>query len=754
MEYLPSNDCLASLKDIKRYIQMDEQGEGKWVLQWLGEWNTLEMDIIPIFTLGAKRLLSEKHEQEENEDDREHILKVVIMCVELFVFLTWSMNTETEDVKTRFIIILRRYKKAFAKSEVVLGLLSIAVMYVRKARNSDREAMLVKGILYVFRNILSIPDPFVSITSKGLSQLETQDTLIEVLDKELAIDFFLTLLSSADQPRFKDLRATLLDIIYYIFYRVPVPALFEQQRTWFEDSAQKQSGRHTNFGGVYAVSTGEGTVMPVFSTREVLRPFANIFKDSNRVQRPRNEADGFVDRQWRSVDPDVLPILRRVAAIFIESCFNPFVGAMFEDTKASTTAVSDTISRLLYVAGYFVDISLANPEIDLGCTCALVQTQIFGQVMRLASTYLELKEWTSLDSAMYCIQQILLALAKIRGTKLNSLSENVLSNLFYDGDALDLFVKLCRSFRPTKSSHPFMEQVARLTDTFLNTLKEYAGSRSGMYVKKRVRKGGKNKNKKSVKSEENAEDEQAANDSMSVDGQNKEVDTAVATVSGSEGEVADTDDAKQGAESDSEAENDVLVERAFNFSKFEGAFATADVAKSFSFLLTPPSSIEYVYPMLYRIAVTCKRPELFFKEKLITRLLILFDDSLVYPLRMEMLDLASWIFRQYTTVMESSVLRKTYGAEPIKSKLAVECMRSFLKSSHLGTKIEPVITRHIVKILPSDKQGAAEVEGLDDVANDINGGNTTGVLGDRQETVPDALLEDMDDYDLDQYFNL
>ncbi|KAJ2793025.1 Topoisomerase 1-associated factor 1 [Coemansia guatemalensis] len=432
---------------------------------------------------------------------------------------------------------------------------------------------------------------------------------------------------------------------------------------------------------------------------------------------------------------------------------------MFEDTKASTTAVSDTISRLLYVAGYFVDISLANPEIDLGCTCALVQTQIFGQVMRLASTYLELKEWSSLDPAMYCIQQILLALSKIRGTKLNSLSDNVLSNLFYDGDALDLFVKLCRSFRPTKSGHPFMEQVARLTDTFLNTLKEYAETRTGMYVKKRVRKGGKKKNKKSVKSEDNAEDEQAANDSMGVDGQDEATDAGAGAASGSEGDEGNVDDAKQGSDSGSEEEeNDVLVERAFNFSKFESAFATADVAKSFSFLLTPPSSIEYVYPMLYRIAVTCKRPELFFKGKLITRLLILFDDSLVYPLRAEMLDLASWIFRQYTTVMESPVLRKTYNAEPIKSKLAVECMRSFLKSSHLGTSIKPVITRHIVEISTSDNLDVTTANELDDIANamdeDGNANSNRAGLSNAHPEPDDALLEDMDDYDLDQFYNL
>ncbi|KAJ2636740.1 Topoisomerase 1-associated factor 1, partial [Coemansia sp. RSA 1287] len=210
MEYVPKDDCLSSLKDIKRYIQMDEQGDGKWVLQWLGEWQVLERDIIPIFTLCVKRLLPSQSPNATDED-REHILKIVTMCVELFVFLTWNMKTESPEVKMRFTQILQMYKRMFAKNEVIFGLLSIAVMHLRKGHNTEREAMLVKGVLYVFRNILAIPDPLISPTSKNMSGLEVHDKLLAILDTELAVDFFMTLLSSADDRRFKDLRPILVD---------------------------------------------------------------------------------------------------------------------------------------------------------------------------------------------------------------------------------------------------------------------------------------------------------------------------------------------------------------------------------------------------------------------------------------------------------------------------------------------------------------------------------------------------------------
>ncbi|KAJ2877663.1 hypothetical protein IWW38_006521, partial [Coemansia aciculifera] len=85
MEYIPSDDCLSSLKDIKRYIQEDEQGEGKWVLRWLGECNTLQNDIIPIFIFYTKQLQSQ---QLLSDYDHERALKTIMMCVELLVFLT------------------------------------------------------------------------------------------------------------------------------------------------------------------------------------------------------------------------------------------------------------------------------------------------------------------------------------------------------------------------------------------------------------------------------------------------------------------------------------------------------------------------------------------------------------------------------------------------------------------------------------------------------------------------------------------
>ncbi|KAJ2749201.1 Topoisomerase 1-associated factor 1, partial [Coemansia pectinata] len=668
--------------------------------------------------------------------DHDRALKTIMMCVELLVFLTWSMDSEPEEVKVRFIRVLRSYKRAFASSPAVFSLLSIAVMYFRKPHKTDKEALLVKGILYVFRNVLAIPDPLVSPTSKGLSQVEVHDALIAVLDKELAIDFFLTLASSADDKQLKDLRPTLLDIVYYVFYRVPVSALFDQQMTWFNaDNGSKRFGRHNNFGGVYAVSTGDSTIMPVFNAKEVLHPFANMFKKRQNVRKPRDSAEASVvpvDREWRILDPTSVPILRRVAAVFIDSCFNPFMGAMFEDARTSGTVMDAVTPRLLYVAAYFVDISLTNPAVDLGCTSALVQTHVFGLVMRNASAYVEMREWVPLEQAMYCTQQILMSLGRMRGTKLDSLSENVLSNLFYDGDALDLFVRLCRVYKPTKHSRRFLEQVARLTETFLATLKSYAQAKAGLLVKKRVKK----RAKKPAKTE--SDGEEASTDIA--------LDPNAANKADNESDIGpDMDDAGDAEDEESGGEDnddEVLVERAFDIAKFERAFATSDVVKAYSHLLAPPSSIEFVYPMLSRIAIASERPHLFFKKNIMLRMLVLFDDQYTYPHRTEMLDLVAWIFRQYITVINSPALAHHYKAEELNNKLAVECMLAFLKQSRFGTTVKPVITRHIVELLAD-----GDIKKDDDANDDEAKGDVAAQDGVRVEA-------DDVDFDFDFDFDL
>ncbi|KAJ1957570.1 Topoisomerase 1-associated factor 1, partial [Dipsacomyces acuminosporus] len=716
MEYAPSSDCLASLKDIKRYIQMDEQGDGKWVLQWLGEWEVLVRDIIPIFKLSVKRLLPDPAQQQKHsESDKDYLLKTTMMCVELFVFLTWSMDTESDEVKTRFIRILRTYKRAFADRQLISSMLSVAVMYIRKSHSTDKEAMLIKGILYVFRNVLAIPDPLVSPTSTGLAQIEVHDTLIAAMDKELAVDFFLTLASSADQNHFKDLRPILLDIIYYLFYRVPVSALFKNGMHWFKDGEGKRQGRHTNFGGVYAVSTGEGTIMPVFNTREVLSPFANLFKKQSIVQKPKNPEQGLVDREWRNARAEGIAVLRRIASVFIESCFNIFIPVLFEDAKTNAASMKEQLPRLLYISGYFVDMSLANPAIDLGCTCALVQTHVFAMVMRNTNDYLEMRMWASLEPAMYCIQQILHALVKMRDTKLGSFSDNVLSNLFYDGDALDLFVRLGRAYKPTKNTRRFLEQAVETVETFLNTLKAYAESRSNIFVKKRIKRRAKRSSKdnkdetdrdsKKIDGSESGPETEANKDEIKNEasgndegGEDDEAAMAEATAPRPD-ENEDTDEeAEDEGEDTEDAVKDVLVERALNLEKFERAFATTEVLKAYSHLLAPPTAIEYVYPMIYRAAVTCQKPHLFFKNAIMKRLLVLYDARFTFSRRTEMLDLASWIFRQYITVMSSPVLSQQYRAEDINNKLAMECMQTFLKTSQLGKSVKPVITRHLIEL--------------------------------------------------------
>ncbi|KAJ2245182.1 hypothetical protein GGH97_002932 [Coemansia sp. RSA 475] len=230
-----------------------------------------------------------------------------------------------------------------------------------------------------------------------------------------------------------------------------------------------------------------------------------------------------------------------------------------------------------------------------------------------------------------------------------------------------------------------------------------------------------------------------------------EDETNEPSVPDSDGELEDSGNEGGVSSDDENIDTEQMVERSFDFARFENAFAVNEVAKSFTNLLAPPSAMEYVYPMLYRIAITCQRPFLFFKKRTMDRLLLMFNDELNFPHRVEMLDLVCWIFRQYMVVMDVPDLCKYYKAEGLNNKLAVECVLAFLKNTRFGTSVKPVITRHVVNLLPSNKDTSKNEDDAD-VGQDTEDSNQLAAVP--PVPVANDTLEDMDDdFDLDQYFN-
>ncbi|KAJ1914004.1 Topoisomerase 1-associated factor 1 [Mycoemilia scoparia] len=431
--YRLGEECLDCLKDLKRFIRRDEQSDDKLVLRWLGDWGILERDIVPIFVQSVK-YIENKADDLGNSIDEDLVIyysRVAMMCIELFVFMTWSIdsaspnasldletNLALEETKLTFTKILRGYKRVFANRDVMHSLMYMLMKPVNlpPAKRTPKDEMLIRGVLFIFRNVLAIPDPFVSPNAKGYAQIEkpVQDKLIRAMSRECVLDLILTFASSIKEKHMSPFKIVVLELIFHLYNRVSVKYLFPRKFSANKNStlssftsndsgdiSEKKSEleqllsnasknrqahipakRHNRFGSTFAVTAeGGGRIIPIFNPKEVVKPFGKFAGDKKKnVRRPRMQnsqssltGDGGIGgsggglntlmnksqsvlEDYRDVDSDVLDILRDIAKTFIINCFNPFFSTLFDDIQVGRFHIRpQDRSMFINVVGYFLD---------------------------------------------------------------------------------------------------------------------------------------------------------------------------------------------------------------------------------------------------------------------------------------------------------------------------------------------------------------------------------------------------------------
>ncbi|OLY85728.1 Topoisomerase 1-associated factor 1 [Smittium mucronatum] len=119
-KYVPGYECIDCLKDLKRYIRIDEMGGERLVLKWLAQWKVFTRDLVPIFEQSSDAWLNFEGQDDKPwyhcEEGRNDSYYTVCLCIDLFVFMTWEMDGEESDSKNFFYNSLLEYKKAFCSN--------------------------------------------------------------------------------------------------------------------------------------------------------------------------------------------------------------------------------------------------------------------------------------------------------------------------------------------------------------------------------------------------------------------------------------------------------------------------------------------------------------------------------------------------------------------------------------------------------------------------------------------------------------
>jgi hypothetical protein len=115
-EYITGDEAIDCLRDLKRFLRMDEQYKERNAHLLLGKWNVIQSDLIPLIVTCVS-------------SDR---FKLAISACEVIVPLTWPLETTESIEKDHYL----RYKVAFLQKgfwasivKIMMKLIAVPISY-------------------------------------------------------------------------------------------------------------------------------------------------------------------------------------------------------------------------------------------------------------------------------------------------------------------------------------------------------------------------------------------------------------------------------------------------------------------------------------------------------------------------------------------------------------------------------------------------------------------------------------------------
>ncbi|OMJ24837.1 Topoisomerase 1-associated factor 1 [Smittium culicis] len=702
-KYFLGDECIDCLKDLKRYIRIDEMGGERLVLKWLAQWKVFNRDLVPIFEQCAESWLDFEDENDKPwylcEEGRGDNYAIVCLCIDLFVFMTWEMDSADNDSKAFFYNALLEYKKSFcANKPLSLMIRTVTRIFETPVGwRNDKDKMILQGGLYVLRNLLGIRDRFLSSHTYGINSDNSslQDWMIQTMDDECGLDLFIVSASMAEDKNIRLYTPIILDMFYCLYQRVNVDVIsgFSSDLRSIDliSSAVAKGAnsftrptRHNRFGGTFAGITEPGKLVPIFSASEAMKIFAKPLHKPKNVQNRKVSVEtelsikSKIDDDEREIGSEASSILRKTAISFIKSCYGSLFPPLLDDLESQKGLLDETAqTRLLYMLGYFTNaftniykiqqrqvnvLKLSknfdgdddDEKLDFPYISQIVNQGGIGMCLRQLSDSIESANWHKTQASMYCFRSMLKAtgeMSKSFNPDFNDLSTLIQSNLFYDGAVMDLMTKVSSSFKKSKQTLGYVLEMIRAVDEFIELLKSYVDQKQNVFIKKKA-----NRKRKKTKILEKSTGESEKN----IDPENTENLLDLVTLEKSEDRSLDHNQENDGDTSDDEVMyNDVK----FDFDKWQKAFATQSTTNTYcialrSCVLLKGSDLNLISKMIYRIAVTSRKPYLFYKKEIFSYFFTFLsnyqqikktrnNDSIWFEALSNLQDDIAYIFRQY-----------------------------------------------------------------------------------------------------------
>ncbi|BFZ53969.1 Topoisomerase 1-associated factor 1 [Savitreella phatthalungensis] len=663
--YVLGDDALGCLRDIKRWLQHYDEKRDRWdVKAALGAMNVVTTDLCPILSAWQPR-----HDTIGEDDPVQR--RIALACVEILVPITWPLDLgqDPDDTKIRqypnLKLALRQYKTSLlfdtTFSNVLPNVMRVAYpsLAVPRHKRSDRDIGIIRLVLYLLRNLSAIDE-----------SSRRSETII-AFDKARALDFLSTLASGIGED-FTDEDVIVLDVFYNLLRGVDSSTVFDLTKSDTATIANELGGllsrekdmrtshrskahtRHNRFGTMVSIVKDDRRYTIPSQAGVLQNPHGGRLESIDAAKKWNRPARGIkaeedIDRRV-SLNIEARCAVGSFTRDLLESGFNPLFSSLLRALESDSTRISqDNRRQFLWLQGWCLkamrqkarsdrkksnSIDCADADFDADADWRLVGAVLEQRALitlrKMLREAIETREWKEAHAAMECLREVLQTLGAMQMSSdvdFQEIAENLLSNLFYEEQSLELIATAVRTY--TNQSFGYLDAVTELAAVLLKMLEKHASAKTHMYVRARRQRQRKKR--------------QVAQTSMAP---------------GVDSRLLANQDSGNASEDEEAAEaqaREAVHERAFDYLKFEAKFMNEHAVDTYVALLEfyadlSSEQIKRCIAFFHRCAIKQQREVLIFRIDLLELMLRMVNDTAGLPsnssARSEVHNFLRYIFRR------------------------------------------------------------------------------------------------------------
>lgn len=308
--YKLGDDCLACLKDLKRWFRLVDENQNRWdVAMAASEYRILQDDLIPIL-IDWENKCSLAHKLNKDSGNKEYHDNIALLCVQLIVIMTLP-PVLTEQSTSRQVAVyseLRKHQLEYKRDillaergKVLKAIVRLAsnIIKIEKIDRTPRDNVVLRLIINLFRNVVAIEPGELNITKKkqislkGINSVDTLppgvsmddislNTAIAAFQRNKVLGLVLTLTSSMSVEFEQDfINTPLMELMFYLTKDIPPESLIngmtqvnesndnqrvsstgaelldllDKENTLKKNVIKNTSSRHSRFGALLSIQT-------------------------------------------------------------------------------------------------------------------------------------------------------------------------------------------------------------------------------------------------------------------------------------------------------------------------------------------------------------------------------------------------------------------------------------------------------------------------------------------------------------------